>query len=57
MHACRFAAQWWPVLSSNNLNMKWPEHFIPDIPERNLQSSLPPIDLDPSDFDFIDDFD
>jgi hypothetical protein len=52
--ACRFAAQWWPVLSANNLDMKWPEHFIPNA---SVQSPVPPIVLDPSDIDFTDDFD
>jgi hypothetical protein len=55
--ARRFAAQWWPVVSANHLDMKWPEHFMPQASERNLQSSLPPIGFDPSDIDFVDDFD
>jgi hypothetical protein len=52
----QFAAEWWPIVSANNLDTKWPAHFIPDA---NSQLAPMPVVLDPSsaDFDGLDDFD
>jgi hypothetical protein len=53
----QFVAEWWPIVSVNNLDTNWPMHFIPTTSDGNPAPT--PIVLDPSsvDIDELDELD